>query len=1399
MSSIDDRVVNMQFNNAQFQQGVAQTQKSLDGLKQSLKLDNATSGIDDVQAAADHFSLQGMEDALSSISSHFSVFGAVGFTIIQDLTNGVLNAGRKMAGALIDPIVQGGANRALALQQAKFQFQGLGLDIQSTMDAALAAVKGTAFGLDDAATAAAQFGASGITAASGLSNDLRAVAGVAAQTGSSYSSVAQIFESVAGNGRLMGQDLLQLSSRGVNAAAVLAKSMGTTEAKVREMVTNGKISFQEFSDAMYKSFGANAANANQTYSGALDNMHAALARIGADVASPHFLGMRDIFNALGPLFDTIHTAIQPVLNEFGLFQNLSAKTLVDGINQVNDGIAKFLGSGFGQGLKNILLAAETLAEILSKAFAQIFPPETGAQLKSVADGFQKFTAMLIPGQHAVDDILRAFKGFFAIIDIGIQLLSAIGEVIAKIFGFSIKSSGGILDFAAKIGDFLVKVDQAIKKGNDFNKFFMVLGGIIAAPIALLKAFFGVVADGVKDVLHLNGSTLDNFGSDVENRFKGLVQLGQFFKEFWDKAYAVAKAVWDWVKPIFETIGDAIHTAAVKVKDSLKGLKFDDALQAINTGLFAGFLLLLRGFFGNIGGVLQGNGLAFVSSFKKVFGALQLNLKALEQNTNSKTLENIAISIALLAASAVALSLVDSTKMALALGAIGTMVAGLLAAFSAFGKMGGTKGILESIALAAALDGIATAILILTGAIAILGALPMDNLIQGVIALVVILAALAGTLKLLGDTGPKVLFGAAAIAILAPAMAAMAGAVAILASLPFTNLVQGMGAFTLILGEMVGAITLLKSGGPGLLFAAVALTAMGGAMATIVGVIALLGALKMGDLIQGLVAMALALGILAGAMAIMQSDIGGAVSMVIAAAAITILAGALKIVATMSWDDIGRTMVVLAGSLLILAGAMAIMGIPEVLLGAVGITAAALALALIAPALVLLGTMSWDAIGRGLTVLGAGILIAAVGGLLLIPASVGFLLFGAAILLIGTGILEAATGVALFAVAIGMLAAVGTVGIKLIEDSIQAVIDKLPALGTGIGKAIIAMAQVIGDDAPQLVVAFAKIFNALLDAAQSVIPHIVTVGTKIILAFLDAMTVLLPAISNAGLTILQKVLEGIASHMSGIVKAGSDVIINFINGISANLPRILQAAANLAINFINGLANTLRSNQARMNDAGANLAWAIADGLTGGMASKVRNVANAAIKMVEGIPSAIKKFLGINSPSKVTTELGEWTGEGFAVGFENKSGRINSAADAMAAGAVTKIKDAFSGISDAMSEHFDTTPTIRPVVDTSGIKAGAAQINGLLNGAPSLSLNTSTDVATSVALQEQANNARLVLNAQNVDPNTGKQLVFNQYNNSPAALSTEEIYRQTSNQLSTLRGELGVVNQSPTNQ
>ena len=124
-----------------------------------------------------------------------------------------------------------------------------------------------------------------------------------------------------------------------------------------------------------------------------------------------------------------------------------------------------------EGLKNVFKGIVSVVKPIRDAFREIFPATTGKQLFALTQAFLNFTKKLTIGAETSDKLRRTFAGFFAILSIGVSIVKGILGVIGKLFGFAAAGSGSFLDVTASIGDFLVKLDQTIKKGDLVNKFF----------------------------------------------------------------------------------------------------------------------------------------------------------------------------------------------------------------------------------------------------------------------------------------------------------------------------------------------------------------------------------------------------------------------------------------------------------------------------------------------------------------------------------------------------------------------------------------------------------------------------------------------------------------------------------------------------------------------------------------------------------------------------------------------------------------------------------------------------------------------------------------------------------------------------------------------------------------
>ena len=150
------------------------------------------------------------------------------------LKTGAVAVGVAAGGVLATSLTKG-MGRLSAIEGAQAKLKGLGNSaetVSGVMDNALSAVKGTAHGLDEAATVAAGVVASGIKPGKELEQVLKTVGDTAAIAGRSMSDVGTIFGSVAARGKLQGDDMLQLMSSGIPVLQLLAEEVGVTSAEI---------------------------------------------------------------------------------------------------------------------------------------------------------------------------------------------------------------------------------------------------------------------------------------------------------------------------------------------------------------------------------------------------------------------------------------------------------------------------------------------------------------------------------------------------------------------------------------------------------------------------------------------------------------------------------------------------------------------------------------------------------------------------------------------------------------------------------------------------------------------------------------------------------------------------------------------------------------------------------------------------------------------------------------------------------------------------------------------------------------------------------------------------------------------------------------------------------------
>lgn len=220
-----------------------------------------------------------------------------------------------MVGAVGALAIGGGISRALNIEDATAKLKGLGHDtrtVEAIMKDALASVKGTAFGLDAAATTAASAVAAGIKPGQELERYLRLTADAATIAGVSMEEMGSIINQVTSKGYAGMENLNRLTERGIPIMQWLQDEYGVTADELQKMVSRGEVDSETFRRAIENNIGGAALASGNTTRGAFANMLAALSRLGEGFAGPALGAARDFFNEITKLSDGIKTQLGPV-------------------------------------------------------------------------------------------------------------------------------------------------------------------------------------------------------------------------------------------------------------------------------------------------------------------------------------------------------------------------------------------------------------------------------------------------------------------------------------------------------------------------------------------------------------------------------------------------------------------------------------------------------------------------------------------------------------------------------------------------------------------------------------------------------------------------------------------------------------------------------------------------------------------------------------------------------------------------------------------------------------------------------------------------------------------------------------------------------------------------------
>lgn len=1040
--SVDERVVEMQFDNKQFESGIRTSLKSLANLKNSLNMDSATKSLSKLEKASNSFSMSGMERAVHTIADRFTNLGVVGTTVLVRIADSAITQGARIVkGLSLEPVLTGFEEyetkmNAITTILTNTQSKGTTLDdVNKALNELNKYADQTIYNFAEMTKNIGTFTAAGVDLNTSV-NAIKGIANLAAGSGSTPAQAAnamyQLSQALAA-GRVSLQDWNSVVNAGMggelfqNALKETAKQMGIVvdeSISFRESISSvgGKSSWLT-SDVLIKTLEkfandpslVKAATQVKTFTQLIDTMKESV-QSGWAQSWEYIIGDREqaaeLFTSISEGFNSIIGPSTDARNAMLQFWN------------VNGGRDKII-----QGLSNVIKTLGSVLSPIGEAFNEAFPPMTGERLVELSNSFLELTKNFKISERTIGNIKSTFKGLFSVVQLGGKVIGALIKPFFNLTG-SVGSLGAtFFEVTGSIGEFLTKLNES-KSVNE---------ALSTVSDSLSKALGGI----------------DNFMSSI---FDNTGVVFDFLKDFSSGAVDVLGKAAEKLSDVFQWITDNVGAG-----DILAGLfgggVFLSAKKA--AGLFDTIRNVIEGIFGT-GDKLDDA----KTTFSDVLSSMHDSLESFSSGLKVTSLVSIAIAIGILTASIDKLSKIKVTSVTKSLMAISVMMVELSLIFrsvtKSLNKFEPKRLIQASIAMMA----IAGAIVILSGAVKTLGELDLDDLAKGLVGVGASLAELsafvkftdfkkisvrsslglvvmAGALTIIADavkefsklswdelgkglTGAAAGLGSLAVAIkiinkskvsartsvailvLAESCKILADAMKQFGGMSWGTIERGLTAMGVALGELVAAVSLLgKFGGGGALLGSAGIFVTVQSLGDIAEFLKDIAIMDWKSIEKGLTTMGVALGELSVSLGLLGKVAG--FSSIFAGGAILIVVQGLepisdmmKEVSTLSWTDIQKglvTMGVALGELLVVLGALGKIAPFGSLLAGGAILISVQALEPIASALEKIGGLKWESIKNGLIGMGLALAeIAIVTGVLGKLAPLGGLLGSGSILI-----------------------------------------------------------------------------------------------------------------------------------------------------------------------------------------------------------------------------------------------------------------------------------------------------------------------------------------------------------------------------------------------------------------
>lgn len=548
-TTIDNRVVEMRFDNAQFEKNASQSISTLERLKQALKFNKSdTSGFDKLEKSAKSLKLDSISDSVDKISGRFSNLGIVGVTALQRITNSAINAGERIVSALtIDPVKTGLSEyetKMGAIQVIRANDQAASMtQISDALNELNTYADKTIYNFAQMTSNVGKFVAQGLGVKE-AANAVKGMANLAAASGASASDMAratyQMSQALGGvirkidvnslrNANMWTMTLKNTLMDVARAEGVAIDKMIEEKGTLEETLEEGWLTGEMFTKAMniysgvYDEAQLKAMGFNEKQIKNFQNIAKTAEEAAVEVKT------------FTQLIDTFKESVQSGWTQsweaiIGNFEE--AKALWTGVSQVLETLVgsmadsrnamleswKALG-GRDKLISAISYAFEHLLQVggaVKEAFNNVFPPTTGRQLLEITKNIHSFIMRAKPTKEVLDSIYYAVTGVLQVVKTAIYFVKELVRVLQPVTNTITKVLGVVVKLVGVLGYLTAALAIYLRDSGKITQVANVIAKVIGAILNVVTAAAHAMIEFVKAVIELPiiGQIFDSIANGV---------------------------------------------------------------------------------------------------------------------------------------------------------------------------------------------------------------------------------------------------------------------------------------------------------------------------------------------------------------------------------------------------------------------------------------------------------------------------------------------------------------------------------------------------------------------------------------------------------------------------------------------------------------------------------------------------------------------------------------------------------------------------------------------------------------------------------------------------------------------------------------------------------------------